>query len=188
MSLSWQPTAARRLVTVTTAILALALLDAGPWRLGKKFGVLDARPNRYGHSDREERHMLPSVSSGPLYPAWSPDGRWMAFSMRGDIWKGAGRRRRGGGDHVRSRLSLRAGVESGRHAHRASPITRHQAATLRLASSAPTAGRFRPFRRMRAWTSSPRGAVTARVCSSSARARAVSGSSGTTSRQRLTRQ
>jgi TolB protein len=49
--------------------------------------VLDARPNRYGHSDREERHMLPSVSSGPLSPAWSPDGRWIAFSMRGDIWK-----------------------------------------------------------------------------------------------------
>ena len=48
---------------------------------------LDARPNRYGHSDREERHMLPSVSAGPLSPAWSPDGRWIAFSMRGDIWK-----------------------------------------------------------------------------------------------------
>jgi len=31
--------------------------------------ALDARPNRYGHSDREERHLLPSVSSGPLDPA-----------------------------------------------------------------------------------------------------------------------
>ena len=48
---------------------------------------IDARPNRYGHSDREERHMLPSVSTGPLSPAWSPDGKWLAFSMRGDIWK-----------------------------------------------------------------------------------------------------
>jgi TolB protein len=48
---------------------------------------VDGRPNRYGHSDREERHMLPAVSSGPLNPAWSPDGRWLAFSMRGDIWK-----------------------------------------------------------------------------------------------------
>src|SRR5262245_11825836 len=46
-----------------------------------------ARPNRYGLSDREERHMLPAVSAGPLDPAWSPDGKWIAFSMRGDIWK-----------------------------------------------------------------------------------------------------
>jgi TolB protein len=46
-----------------------------------------AGPNRFGHSDRVERHMLPAVSTGPLDPAWSPDGRWIAVSMRGDIWK-----------------------------------------------------------------------------------------------------
>jgi TolB protein len=46
-----------------------------------------AGPSRYGHSDRVERHMLPAVSTGPLDPVFSPDGRWIAFSMRGDIWK-----------------------------------------------------------------------------------------------------
>jgi TolB protein len=49
--------------------------------------ALEAGPNRYGHSDRVERHMLPAVSTGPMDPAWSPDGVWIAFSMRGDIWK-----------------------------------------------------------------------------------------------------
>ena len=44
-------------------------------------------PNRYGHSDRIERHLLPAVSTGPQDPAYSPDGQWIAFSMRGDIWK-----------------------------------------------------------------------------------------------------
>ncbi|MEO6866159.1 MAG: CehA/McbA family metallohydrolase [Gemmatimonadaceae bacterium] len=50
-------------------------------------GAGHSDPSRYGHSDRIERHMLPAVSTGPMAPAWSPDGRWIAFSMRGDIWK-----------------------------------------------------------------------------------------------------
>ena len=49
--------------------------------------MLTAGPSRFGQSDRVERHLLPVVSTGPMDPAWSPDGRWIAFSMRGDIWK-----------------------------------------------------------------------------------------------------
>ncbi len=36
---------------------------------------------------RGELHMLPPVSTGPMSPTWSPNGRWIAFAMAGDIWR-----------------------------------------------------------------------------------------------------
>ncbi len=36
---------------------------------------------------RVEFHLLSAVSTGPLDPAFSPDGQFLVFSMRGDIWK-----------------------------------------------------------------------------------------------------
>src|SRR5262245_7047936 len=61
-------------------------LAAGILAISTTFFVT-AAPNRYGPSARVERHMLPSLSTTPLDPVWSPDGKWIAFSMRGDVWK-----------------------------------------------------------------------------------------------------
>jgi TolB protein len=66
--------------TLPVALAAGALLLAGT-------AIGYAGPNRYTNNDRIDRHMLPAVSTGPLDPAWSGDGRWIAISMRGDIWK-----------------------------------------------------------------------------------------------------
>jgi Tol biopolymer transport system component len=49
---------------------------------------LGPHPLRFSHvSIRTEKYLLPAVSTGPLEPDWSPDGEWITFSMRGDIWK-----------------------------------------------------------------------------------------------------
>lgn len=36
---------------------------------------------------RVDFHLLPAVSTGPLDPDWSPDGRYLTYAARGDIWK-----------------------------------------------------------------------------------------------------
>src|SRR5215813_12058078 len=30
---------------------------------------------------------LPQITNGPNFPTWSPDGRELAFSMKGSIWR-----------------------------------------------------------------------------------------------------
>lgn len=62
------------------ALAAMLLVAAAAFAL--------AFPNRFpAVSIRVENHLLPAVSTGPLDPVYSPDGAWIAFSARGDIWK-----------------------------------------------------------------------------------------------------
>jgi Tol biopolymer transport system component len=44
-------------------------------------------PPTGGDRIRTEAHLLPEVSTGPFDPSWSPDGKWIAVAMHGDIWK-----------------------------------------------------------------------------------------------------
>src|ERR1700704_5855666 len=70
------PRAALHLALTLTAA-AGAVLSAGPLRY----------PLLASNQIRIEGHLLPVVTASPVDPAYSPDGRWIAFAMKGDIWK-----------------------------------------------------------------------------------------------------
>ncbi len=139
--------------------------------------LLRADPNRYGQSDRVERHLLPPVTTGPMDPAWSPDGRWIAFSMRGDIWKVPA----AGGEAVALTEGPAYHFEPAWSPDGAASPCRWTAATATWTSvwSARTAARSNGSRATRRSISSPSGAATAGASTSPARASAGSRSTGT---------
>ena len=77
----------RRPITASYAPLLLFALIIWPVSAAAQGHNMFRFPNTGGDRIRTEAQLLPEVSTGPMDPTWSPDGRWIAFSMRGDIWK-----------------------------------------------------------------------------------------------------
>ena len=109
-------------------------------------------------------HLLPAVSTGPLSPSWSPDGRSLAFSMRGDIWTIPAE----GGEAVALTEGPAYHFELAFSPDGSSvALTMDIDGNLDIGSLTPLVGRWSGSRTTRRWTSSPVGVPTARVCTSS---------------------
>ena len=89
----WSSTCAAALVALSLSIVAGGCQPETPAEQDApeseaKMEELGPSPLRFPHlSIRTEKYLIPAVTTGPLHPTWSPDGKWIAFSMRGDLWK-----------------------------------------------------------------------------------------------------
>jgi Tol biopolymer transport system component len=79
-------------------ILALVLLSAGlawpqlPPELPRREGRPRAQDRRYMFNNLTVspypiEMYFPQITNGPNFPTWSPDGKQVAFAMRGSIWR-----------------------------------------------------------------------------------------------------
>lgn len=68
------------------AILAAAALLASPTAVSAQWTNRYPKVEGFGHHVYLEQENLPILSSGPTYPAASPDGRTLAFAHQGWIW------------------------------------------------------------------------------------------------------
>ncbi|MEE8584872.1 MAG: CehA/McbA family metallohydrolase, partial [Acidobacteriota bacterium] len=77
-----------------SAWLLVILLGLPLWAMGQKSAVriMDAIPDAYpnartGGNYMHNFYLPPPGTASPWWPSWSPDGKWLAFSMQGSLWK-----------------------------------------------------------------------------------------------------
>src|ERR1044071_8691508 len=68
--------------TFVWASLAVLLVPAAAFSQGTEYPAVKYRSNYLA-----SYYISHSPTTSPWFPCWSPDGRWIAYSMYGSIWK-----------------------------------------------------------------------------------------------------